>query len=68
MTAPPELQQELEAADAEQRPFILAAAGIWYDALSVLSEGVRNSSSSARPRAQRAALLDQVGLGTVVVP
>jgi hypothetical protein len=68
MTAPPELQQELEAADVEQRPFILAAAGIWYDALSVLSEGARNSSSSARPRAQRAALLEQVGLGTVVVP
>jgi hypothetical protein len=68
MTAPPELQDELDAANSEQRPFVLAAAGIWYDALSVLSENARNSADSARPRAQRAALLKQVGLGTVVVP
>ena len=68
MTAPPELQKELDAVDAEQRPFVLAAAGIWYDALSVLSESVRSYSDGTRPRAQRAALLEQVGLGAAVVP
>jgi hypothetical protein len=68
MTTPPELQVQLDAADTEQRPFVLAAAGIWYDALGVLSESVRSGSDRTRPRAQRAALLEQVGLGNVVVP
>jgi hypothetical protein len=68
MTTPPELQHELDAADADQHPFILAAAGIWYDALSVLSEGVRSASGGAQRGAQRAALLKQVGLGVVVAP
>ncbi len=68
MTASPELQQELERADMDQHPFILAAAGIWYDALGVLSEGTRSASGGAHRLAQRAALLEQVGLGAVVVP
>jgi hypothetical protein len=68
MMAPPELQNELDAADADQHPFILAAAGIWYDALSVLSEGTRSASRGAQRDAQRAALLEQVGLGAVAVP
>ncbi len=68
MTAPPALQDALDAASAEERPFVLAAAGIWYDALSVLSESVRSYSDGTRPRAQRAALLEQVGLGAAVVP
>jgi hypothetical protein len=68
MTASPELQQELETADMDQHPFILAAAGIWYDALGVLSEGTRSASGGAHRLAQRAALLEQVGLGAVVVP
>jgi len=68
MTASPELQQELETADMDQHPFILAAAGIWYDALGVLSEGTRSASGVANRLAQRAALLEQVGLGVVVVP
>jgi hypothetical protein len=68
MTAPPELREALDASDAEEHPLILAAAGIWYDALSVLSEGVRSQSVGAQRGAQRAALLEQVGLGSVVVP
>ncbi len=68
MSAPPELKAELDAVDADQRPFVLAAAGIWYDALAVLSAGAGDATRGAQPRARRAALLQQVGLGNVAVP
>jgi hypothetical protein len=41
---------------------VLAGAGIWYDALTFLSERIEADPGDALARAQRAALLKQVGL------
>ncbi len=57
-----ELQSELAAAGADRNALVLAKAGIWYDAIGVLSERIESEPASGLPRAQRAALLEQVGL------
>ncbi len=64
VAAPAELEAELAAADADRKAFILAEAGIWYDAIGVLSEQIESGSAVELARAQRAALLEQVGLST----
>ena len=45
-----------------------AEAGIWYDALAILSELIRENPDDATLRTQRAALLEQVGLPAVGLP
>lgn len=57
--ASPELRARLAAAAPRERPRILAAASIWYDAIAELS-----AAAARDPRASdgRAALLRQVGL------
>jgi len=55
-----ELNAALTAAPADRKAFVLAEAGIWYDAVDVLSEQVEGGTAGAL--AQRAALLEQVGL------
>jgi hypothetical protein len=61
--APPTL-----AADLRETPdnatFLYAAAGIWYDALDAISEAIATRPNDALV-AQRAALLEQVGLREV---
>ncbi len=59
----PELRAKLEATTPSDAPFVLAEAGLWYDALDAVSQQIVKSPDDATLLAQRAALLDQVGLG-----
>jgi hypothetical protein len=63
LSASTELQSKLDAAPPADAYFILAEAGVWYDALDSLSQQISASPSDKGLVAQRAALLDQVGLG-----
>lgn len=60
-----ELRAELAAAGATRVPFVLARAGIWYDALDALSRRIEASPGDVALRSQRAALFEQVGLHEV---
>ena len=59
------LRTRLAQAGAERSAFVYAEEGIWYDALSVLSEMIEAAPRDANPRSQRAALLEQVRLQQV---
>jgi len=59
-----ELRSALSAASPARVPFILAEAGIWYEAISSLSARIDAFPRGAELRYQRAALLEQVGLET----
>jgi hypothetical protein len=65
--APAELVSKLAAASADERPFVLASGGIWYDAVSDLSRRIEAAPDDTAARLQRAALLDQVGLDEVAL-
>lgn len=58
----PDVQARVSAAGERQAPLIYAEAGLWYDALDAISRLVERYPNDAELRAQRAALLDQVGL------
>jgi hypothetical protein len=58
-----ELRSALAAASPARIPFILAEAGIWYEAITDLSTRIDALPRDAELRLQRAALLQQVGLG-----
>jgi hypothetical protein len=53
----PRIQARLQSTTSDQRAFVLAEAGLWYDAIDVLSQ-----RADADARAQRRALIEQVGL------
>ena len=57
------LRSRLTAAAPGQRASVLARSGIWYDALDALSNRIDASPRNAHLRNQRAALLEQGGLG-----
>jgi len=57
-----ELAKKLQAATPAERPFIYAEAGIWYDALEAISDLIEANPKEPAYRAQRAALLEQIGL------
>jgi hypothetical protein len=59
------LLPKLEQASLPERPHVLAEAGLWYDAISAISEMIETNPSDHRLRQQRAALLGQVGLGEI---
>ena len=59
------LQTRLSQASATQLASIYAEEGIWYDALSAISDSIDNTPSDAGLRAQRASLLEQVRLQQV---
>jgi hypothetical protein len=59
-----ELKEKIAAADSAARPGIYAEAGIWYDALSSLSDQIEAHPSDTSLRQTRAELLRQVGLKT----
>ena len=59
------LREKLAAAEAPSRSFVLAEAGIWYDALEAISRAVEASPRDPEARGSRAALLEQVGLAEV---
>ena len=58
----PELNAKLAAAQQSDAHFVLAEAGIWYDALDSLSQQIEAAPENKNLRAQRTALFDQVGL------
>src|SRR5262249_28024530 len=60
--ATPALKEKLAAGDSAARPAIYAEAGIWYDALSSLSDQIEAKPADASLRQTRAELLRQVGL------
>jgi hypothetical protein len=59
---PEDLAANLAGAGKALTPGIYAEAGIWYDALGVLSDLIAETPDDPRPHLQRATLLDQVGL------
>ena len=56
------VEERLRAAGSGREAFVFAEGGIWYDALDSLSTRIVSSPGERRLRAQRAALLDQVGI------
>ena len=56
------LQKRLAQEPAEWAPFLYAEEGIWYDALSAISNLIDAAPNDATLRRQRAELLEQVGL------
>ena len=62
VAAPASLGASISGAPAEKRPGMLAAAGLWYDAIALLSEMIEQRPGDDALRQQRASLLEQVGL------
>ncbi|MDQ2697114.1 MAG: DUF928 domain-containing protein [Pseudomonadota bacterium] len=56
------LQRALDNANPASLPTVLAAEGIWYDAIDVLSRQISAAPGNAGLHRQRAALLEQVEL------
>ena len=64
--APPEaLRAKLARAGNAQTPSIYAEAGLWYDALSAISDLIDAAPNDRILRSQRASLLEQVQLAEV---
>jgi hypothetical protein len=61
----PALQKRLAGAGEGGRAAVLAAEGIWYDALAALSEPLAARPADAALRERRAAVLEQAGLPDV---
>jgi len=59
------MRTQLDQAETERVPYLYAEAGLWYDALSTLSDLIEATPADLELRQQRAALLKQVGLETV---
>lgn len=60
------LQEELARAGKTELPYIYAGQGIWYDALSEISELISDNPNDAGLVEQRASFLNQSGLSEVV--
>lgn len=58
----PVLAGELRAAGDSKAAHVYAKNGLWYDALQAVSDRIASHPGDAELRAQRAALLEQVGL------
>lgn len=59
------LRARLSAAPPAQRAHVLADAGYWFDAVATYTAWLAAEPGAAKLRAQRAALLEQVGLGAL---
>jgi hypothetical protein len=62
---PAALSRQLAAASPTERVAMYAEAGLWYDAISAVSERIEMSPNDVDVRRQRAVLLEQVGLREV---
>uniref|UniRef100_UPI001177E5B7 DUF928 domain-containing protein n=1 Tax=Candidatus Entotheonella palauensis TaxID=93172 RepID=UPI001177E5B7 len=62
---PDAIRSRLGRTEAERMPHLYAEAGLWYDALATISDLIEAAPADLGLRQQRAALLEQVGLGTV---
>lgn len=58
----PDLVTKLSKAAKADRPAVYAGEGIWYDAIASLNELIDESPQNAALKAQRSALLREVGL------
>jgi hypothetical protein len=65
MALPEALRAKLARADMAQIPPIYAESGLWYDALTAISDLIDASPHAAAFRQQRAALLEQIGLSEI---
>lgn len=65
---PEELGAWLKGATEHEQAMAYAGAGIWYDALAILSKLIAEDPADATLRGQRAALLEQVGLPGTDLP
>jgi hypothetical protein len=65
IVTPPELEARLATANVSRVPFVLADAGIWYDAIDRLSKLIDTYPDDPALLRQRASLLEQVGLTEV---
>ncbi len=64
IAASSELTRRIEASPKAKHAAVYAEEGIWYDAIAALGELIEQSPDDRSLRAQRAALLEQVGLNT----
>lgn len=62
LALPDNLAAQVSGADRLSAARYYAEAGQWYDAIALLSEQIEANPLDLNPRAQRAALLQQVGL------
>lgn len=62
VTQSSDLASRIRSAGTDATPQVYAEAGIWYDAIDELSARIGSHPNDTGLRAQRAALLDQVGL------
>jgi hypothetical protein len=61
--APPtELHAKLARAGKTRAPYIYAEAGLWYDALTAISDLIDAAPNDRMLRQERASLLEQIGL------
>jgi len=58
----PTLSAKLVHARGQQLTYVYAEEGIWYDAIAAVSGLIENAPDNANLKAQRATLLEQVGL------
>jgi hypothetical protein len=65
ITLTAEQQSALDNASEDERVMLLAQEGYWYDTFAGLSELIANDPGNNELRAQRAALLEQIGLPVV---
>jgi len=61
------LRAKLAGADRERLPYVLAEAGVWYDAIDVLSRDIEARPGDVQLWNRRAALFEQVGLPDVSI-
>ena len=61
------LRRQLHQGNKREAPLLYAQAGIWYDALSTLSELIERAPHDTALHQRRAALLAEVGLNNVVL-
>lgn len=59
---PPEVKTKLAQSADNDKPFVYAEAGLWYDALKSISDLIDAAPQNLELRKQRTALLTQVGL------
>jgi hypothetical protein len=58
-----DVEAKVKSASPADLPRVYAESGIWYDAIDGLSQLIAQQPGDAALRAQRAALLEQIGLG-----
>jgi hypothetical protein len=63
--SPATLPSQLAQAGPARASFVYAQAGLWYDAVTAVSELIKKAPQDHRWRRQRAALLSQVGLVSI---